>query len=380
MGAAPTGNNEMSIGQGLGALVAAHEGAMAQAVLAYWNRYSSSSPYVAQIILPYLAFAAYDSCHLLNQYGTSLQPAAFISEIRCGLKYLNGGGGFQAYRESAEKAAVFQRRCFGTSSTGNRINRWFRRFRRDMSITFVDNIPFGSDWISARFCGYGMTYGAAAQGADYQRIGFKLGECSAGIVALASNLGISNHGLSEMNVAAVDTSFDHVIMPVVEMCNSTLADAISMLFLELALGINAVNAFSKYGLMDEVAWQKHMLVTLYHGCASFKALGGMLSRGEYEGMASDVLKEYLARVFPRDVRKVIERAKPLRNALVHYDFSEVLAGWTPADDRPALDEAVKRTMGMENCEEFSKFMHEESVRVSNMLLELFQMPRFKLGC
>ena len=164
------------------------------------------------------------------------------------------------------------------------------------------------------------------------------------------------------------------------MCNSALADAISMLFLELALGINAVNAFSKYGLMDEVAWQKHMLVTLYHGCASFKALGGMLSRGEYEGMASDVLKEYLARVFPRDVRKVIERAKPFRNALVHYDFSEVLAGWTPADDRPALDEAVKRTMGMENCEEFSKFMHEESVRVSNMLLELFQMPRFKLGC
>ena len=353
---------------------------MAQAVLAYWNRYSSSSPYVAQIILPYLAFAAYDSCHLLNQYGASLQPAAFISEIRCGLKYLNGGGGFQAYRESAEKAAVFQRRCFGTSSTGNHIDRWLRRFRRDMSIVFVDDIPFGSDWISARFCGYGMTYGAVAQGADYQRIGFKLGECSAGIVALASNLGISNHGLSEMNVAAVDTSFDHVITPVAEMCNSALADAISMLFLELALGINAVNAFSKYGLMDEVAWQKHMLVTLYHGCASFKALGGMLSRGEYEGMASDVLKEYLARVFPRDVRKVIERAKPLRNALVHYDFSEVLAGWTPADDRPALDEAVKRTMGMENCEEFSKFMHEESVRVSNMLLELFQMPRFKLGC
>lgn len=380
MSAALTGNNEMSIGQRSGAIVAAHEGAMAQAVLEYRNRYSSSSPYVAQIILPYLAFAAYDSCHLLNQYGASLRPAAFISEIRCGLKYLNGGGGFQAYRESAEKVAAFQRRCFGTSSTGNRIDRWFRRFRCDMSIAFVDNIPFGSDWIIARFCGYGMTYGAADQGADYLRIGYKIAKCSAGIVTLASNLGMSNHGLSEMNVAAVDASFDHVIMPVAEMCNSALADVISMLFLELALGINAVNAFSKYGLMDEVAWQKHMLVTLYHGCASFKALGGMLSRGEYEGVASDVLKKFLARVFPRDVRKVIERAKPLRNALVHYDFSEVLAGWTPADDRPALDEAVKRTTGMENCEELSKFMHEESVRVSNMLLELFQMPQFKLSC
>lgn len=380
MSAAPTGNNEMSIGQGLGALVAAHEGAMAQAMLEYRDRYSSSSPYVVLIISPYLAFAAYDSLRLLNQYGASLQPAAFISEMRCGLKYLNGGGGFQAYRESAEKAATFQRRRFGTSSTDNRIDRWLRRFPHDMSIVFVDSIPFGSDWITSRFCGYGMTYELADQGTDYQRIGYKLGECSAGIVALASNLGIANHGLSEMNVTEVGANFDHVIMPVAEMCNSALADAISMLFLELALGINAVNAFSKYGLMDEVAWQKHMLVTLYHGCASFKALGGMLSRGEYEGMASDVLKEFLARVFPRDVRKVIERAKPLRNALVHYDFSEVLAGWTPIDDRLTLDEVVKRTTGMETCGEFSRFMHEESVRVSRTLLELLQMPRFKLSC
>ena len=91
-----------------------------------------------------------------------------------------------------------------------------------------------------------------------------------------------------------------------------------------------------------------MIVNLCHGNQSIKSLLSYAHRPANQGLLSARLLEDLGLVFPRESRRLIEKLRPVRNALVHYDFRQFPESEVSGNEHADYDiiNVLKRLTGM----------------------------------
>ncbi len=125
-------------------------------------------------------------------------------------------------------------------------------------------------------------------------------------------------------------------------------DELAFFFLsEPLILMTSVDALWKAGLLGDIAWVKYAALTLDHAHA---AINSFLAYQHSSDGAKFCGASFLAKVgslLSHDGKKWIKRAHPLRNAMMHYDFSERIVPRIEKGTGPwgVMDVACRQVMG-----------------------------------
>lgn len=155
-------------------------------------------------------------------------------------------------------------------------------------------------------------------------------------------------------------------------------DAVGVFFLlsELMMQLNAVDSLSKAGFFEMSVWIKFQTITLYQIYKSVGLLSGYLRRRVSRSKTPEFLRN-LDGMLPRENKKTMKRIRPLRNALIHYDFSEANYPKLNELEEPwaLLEAAVSQSTGY-SLPEYIEFLVGVGLSYRQGLDRLLSFPRF----
>lgn len=157
----------------------------------------------------------------------------------------------------------------------------------------------------------------------------------------------------------------------------TVDSSLFFLLTERMMQLASVDALQAGGFLNDALWCKFATVSLYH---TFKSLGSFETyarSGKGPQHYSSELLEEVSCLFTRSERKVLKNMAKLRNALVHYDFSEKLVPSVDDDASPydVFAMAVKSALGM-SLVEYHAFLVELRARLIDDLKKLTDFPDY----
>lgn len=155
-------------------------------------------------------------------------------------------------------------------------------------------------------------------------------------------------------------------------------DAAGVFFLlsELMMLLNAVESLRKAGFFEMSVWIKFQTITLYQMHRSVGILSGNLRKCPGRSRTPEFLHN-LDGLLSRENKRVMRRIRPLRNALIHYDFSESNYPKLNETEEPwaFLEEAVFQSTGY-SLPEYIEFLAGVGANYRQGLARLLSFPRF----
>lgn len=178
--------------------------------------------------------------------------------------------------------------------------------------------------------------------------------------------------VEEFNMTCKDFQYSNPLKPIAE-CGLTNTVYFFMLC-EGFTQINSVRALHESGVFSDLLELKMATAVLVALEKSLSKLSRYIAKSpEFEGDPVHA-NQILSKVIPRNQRKIIKKAKDLRNALVHYDFIKLLGRdvCKNQDAEAILNLATKHTVGMSSIDYLSwlEEMNEEIANNINSLIKL----------
>ena len=145
---------------------------------------------------------------------------------------------------------------------------------------------------------------------------------------------------------------------------------------ELMMQLNAVDSLCKAGFFEMSVWIKFQTITLYQTYKSVGLLSGYLRRCAGRSKTPEFLRN-LDGMLSRENKKTMKRIRPLRNALIHYDFSEANYPKLNEPEEPwaLLEAAVFQSTGY-SLPEYVEFLVGVGLNYRQGLDRLLSFPRF----
>ena len=171
-----------------------------------------------------------------------------------------------------------------------------------------------------------------------------------------------------------DRRFSKLCSPIAD----CVEDATGVFFLlsELMMQLNAVDSLYKAGFFEMSVWIKFQTIALYQTYKSVGILSGYLRKRVDRPETLEFLGN-LDGILSREKKRAVERIRPLRNALIHYDFSESNYPNLKKTKEPweLLEEAVLHSVGS-SLLEYTELLVDAGMCYRQGLARLLRFPRF----
>ena len=327
--------------------------------------------------LPFVAVAVHDAIPFINKkLGLHIPVEDLrVTRIRHMTKSLSSNK-MSFYDYLSETRAVIDQ--LNKQFYGGPFPRILNRFRNNIGITYYDELPCYATFSSIHLFAkdFSELLGSNATGFPYE-IGYHSG-LSGGYLYRFSQSFYTDYSVfdvSAFETRSNDRRFEDMVKKV--NCIGCIDDAIFFFLSELLMLLTSVDVLFEAGFFTEAVLIKYSCLSLDHVARALQIFTTFArTHAELDLCTNGFLSE-VERLIPREDKKWIKHAHPLRNAFMHYDFSEKLvpdpsscsSSWS------MLDMACNNQMGL-NSQGFKTELMAVRSKLERSLCELIAFPRF----
>lgn len=252
------------------------------------------------------------------------------------------------------------------------------RFRNNIGITYYGELPCYATYSSTHLFTKDSSELLSSKNNDFSyEIGYHSG-LSGGYLYRFSQSFYTDQSVfdvSAFETRSNDRRFEDIVKKV--KCIGCKDDAIFFFLSELLMLLVSVDVLFEAGFFSDAVYIKYSCLSLNHAARALQIFTTFTRTHEELGLCTDGFLSEVEGLIPREDKKWIKRAHPLRNAFMHYDFSGKLvpdpsscsSSWT------ILDIACNNQLGLDSQGFKTELMAVRS-KLERSLCELIAFPQF----
>lgn len=327
--------------------------------------------------LPFIAVAVHDAIPFINKkLGLHIpQEDLRVTRIRHMTKSLSSNK-ISFYDDLLEARAVIDQlnKQFYSGPFPALLN----RFRNNIGITYYGELPCYATYSSTHLFTKDSSELLSSKNNDFSyEIGYHSG-LSGGYLYRFSQSFYTDQSVfdvSAFETRSNDRRFEDIVKKV--KCIGCKDDAIFFFLSELLMLLVSVDVLFEAGFFTDAVFIKYSCLSLDHVARALQIFTTFTRTHEELGLCTDGFLSEVEGLIPREDKKWIKRAHPLRNAFMHYDFSGKLvpdpsgcsSSWT------ILDIACNNQLGLDSQGFKTELMAVRS-KLERSLCELIAFPQF----
>lgn len=327
--------------------------------------------------LPFIAVAVHDAIPFINKkLGLHIpQEDLRVTRIRHMTKSLSSNKiSFYDYLLEARAVIDQLNKQFYSGPFPALLN----RFRNNIGITYYGELPCYATYSSTHLFTKDSSELLSSKNNDFSyEIGYHSG-LSGGYLYRFSQSFYTDQSVfdvSAFETRSNDRRFEDIVKKV--KCIGCKDDAIFFFLSELLMLLVSVDVLFEAGFFTDAVFIKYSCLSLDHVARALQIFTTFTRTHEELGLCTDGFLSEVEGLIPREDKKWIKRAHPLRNAFMHYDFSGKLvpdpsgcsSSWT------ILDIACNNQLGLDSQGFKTELMAVRS-KLERSLCELIAFPRF----
>lgn len=327
--------------------------------------------------LPFIAVAVHDAIPFINKkLGLHIPPEDLrVTRIRHMTKSLSSSK-MDFYDYLSEARAVIDQ--LNKQFYGGPFPTLLNRFRNNIGITYYGELPCYATFSSVHLFTKDSSelLGSSATSFPYE-IGYH-SAFSGGYLYRFSQSYYADRSVfdvSAFETRSNDRRFEDLVKKV--KCIGCKDDAIFLFLSELLMLLVSVDVLFEAGFFTDAVFIKYSCLSLDHVARALQIFTTFARTHEELDLCTNGFLSEVERLIPREDKRWIKRAHPLRNAFMHYDFSEKLvpdssgcsSSWT------IFDIACNKQLGLDSQGFKSELMAVRS-KLERSLCELIAFPRF----
>lgn len=331
------------------------EGRMFHKIIDHHERFPEESPYLMLSVLPFCAITAHDGVrfvrrHFDPRFSGDTQAVARLRNMSKSLS----SKGLTLEEYERQTSAVAGALAASAKGHGGLFGELLNAMTYDVEFVCCGNAPTASTFAIARYLGQ-----ADAAGSNLLKsrevtsgLGFDLGRAASVNFYTVDALGIEKASFSSrrFEASAVGAHYSDLLVPLAAKGISN--QACLFMLSEMLCQLDALMALRSFDFLSDVLFVKFATAVLL---SSSRSVRGMADRVAADPGAHGFTRggaACLSRLMPKDVRKSIEAASDLRDALVHYDFRALLGeeACRCCDAEELLDAATRKNVGLSSAE------------------------------
>lgn len=327
--------------------------------------------------LPFIAVAVHDAIPFINKkLGLHIpQEDLRVTRIRHMTKSLSSNKiSFYDYLLEARAVIDQLNKQFYSGPFPALLN----RFRNNIGITYYGELPCCATYSSTHLFTKDSSELLSSKNNDFSyEIGYHSG-LSGGYLYRFSQSFYTDQSVfdvSAFETRSNDRRFEDIVKKV--KCIGCKDDAIFFFLSELLMLLVSVDVLFEAGFFTDAVFIKYSCLSLDHVARALQIFTTFTRTHEELGLCTDGFLSEVEGLIPREDKKWIKRAHPLRNAFMHYDFSGKLvpdpsgcsSSWT------ILDIACNNQLGLDSQGFKTELMAVRS-KLERSLCELIAFPQF----
>lgn len=327
--------------------------------------------------LPFIAVAVHDAIPFINKkLGLHIpQEDSRVTRIRHMTKSLSSNKiSFYDYLLEARAVIDQLNKQFYSGPFPALLN----RFRNNIGITYYGELPCYATYSSTHLFTKDSSELLSSKNNDFSyEIGYHSG-LSGGYLYRFSQSFYTDQSVfdvSAFETRSNDRRFEDIVKKV--KCIGCKDDAIFFFLSELLMLLVSVDVLFEAGFFTDAVFIKYSCLSLDHVARALQIFTTFTRTHEELGLCTDGFLSEVEGLIPREDKKWIKRAHPLRNAFMHYDFSGKLvpdpsgcsSSWT------ILDIACNNQLGLDSQGFKTELMAVRS-KLERSLCELIAFPQF----
>lgn len=327
--------------------------------------------------LPFIAVAVHDAIPFINKkLGLHIpQEDLRVTRIRHMTKSLSSNKiSFYDYLLEARAVIDQLNKQFYSGPFPALLN----RFRNNIGITYYGELPCYATYSSTHLFTKDSSGLLSSKNNDFSyEIGYHSG-LSGGYLYRFSQSFYTDQSVfdvSAFETRSNDRRFEDIVKKV--KCIGCKDDAIFFFLSELLMLLVSVDVLFEAGFFTDAVFIKYSCLSLDHVARALQIFTTFTRTHEELGLCTDGFLSEVEGLIPREDKKWIKRAHPLRNAFMHYDFSGKLvpdpsgcsSSWT------ILDIACNNQLGLDSQGFKTELMAVRS-KLERSLCELIAFPQF----
>ena len=341
--------------------------------------FPESAAHLALISVPLLSVTEHDAIPFLNKkFGTGLSAEdPRITRIRHTVKSLDSRMlDFRKYSEEAH--AVIEKLNEQFYSTGKPWSPLLNFFRKNVGIAFYSEMPIYANYSTMHLMTKNNPSLLQSRDNSFEKkIGYEIGFSGAAIYAIAEQF-VSDSEVYRTNkfqVQANEWKYEELVAPLKK--KGIEEEATFFFFSELLSLLTSVPVLRKAGFLNPAIYLKYSAMTLdlaWRSIVNFAAYAR--TDKTTRSFPANFLNE-VGRLLNRDEKKFIKKARPLRNAMVHYDFTRELVpdGLNESNPWTVMDAATLLKCGM-TVDEFSAELFRVRNKLADAIANLVCFPPY----
>lgn len=327
--------------------------------------------------LPFIAVAVHDAIPFINKKLGLHIPLEdlHVTRIRHMTKSLSSNKmGFYDYLSEA-RAIIDQ---LNKQFYGGPFPALLNRFRNNIGITYYGELPCYTTYSSVHLFTKDSPELLDSKATDFSYdIGYYSALSGSYLYRFSQSFYAdrSVFDVSAFETHSNDRRFEDMVKKV--NCIGCKDDAIFFFLSELLMLLVSVDVLFEAGFFTEAVLIKYSCLSLDHAARALQIFTAFARTHKELDLCTDEFLSEVEGLIPREDKKWIRRTHPLRNALMHYDFSEklVLDSSSCSSSRTILDIACNNQLGLDS-QGFKTELLAVRSKLERSLCELIAFPRF----
>ena len=340
------------------------------------RNYPISAATLSLVAMPYIAVIEHDAIPYLNKsFNTNLkQVDTRLSRIRHLTKTLSSGH-LDYHGYSIQATAILQQLQSHFKSHKGILAPILNAFQPDVGICYYRGIPVYATYTVTHLLSTGGREVLLDDDGRYSReIGYAAGTAAAFLYSFAKSCvkDEATFDAPEFVVTANDHHFDRISSTITA---RSFGDRTLFFFLtDLLILLQSAKALYLGKLFGDLLWLKFATINLFSVCEAVKVFSNYARTNNNKPYPQDLLND-ISLLVGRDERKKIEKAKRLRNAMIHYDFKpEMMPNATSGAKPDDLIEASINTVMHMSTDEYLHFLDSTVEAIAERISTLIEFP------
>lgn len=300
------------------------EGIFLGRLLDQHDRFPDNSSCLILTALPFLTIAEHDAIPFLNRkLGLGLPTEdARLTSIRHMTKSLDSKHfDFEDYSYQANKVIEHLNKQFYlfNKKTGS----WIDWGRTNVGISFYEDVPIYASYSSTHLFTQDNPSLLGTDEHNYEdQIGFSAGESGRVLLEIAKSYfpAPEMYQTRRFHVKANDWKYGKLTLSLEK--QGIHDDSIFFFFSELLMLLSSVCALRSAGFFNDAAWLKYSSLTLDHAWRAIECFSGYHRKMTNEAKIPATFLNSVGGLLNREDKRFIKKAHLLRNAMMHYDFTD----------------------------------------------------------
>lgn len=300
------------------------EGIFLGRLLDQHDRFPDNSSCLILTALPFLTIAEHDAIPFLNRkLGLGLPTEdARLTSIRHMTKSLDSKHfDFEAYSCQANKVIEHLNKQFYLSN--KKTGSWIDWGRTNVGISYYEDAPIYANYSSTHLFTQDKPSLLGTHEHNYEdQIGFSAGESGRVLLEIAKSYFPTPemYQTRRFHVKTNDWKYGKLTLFLEKL--GIHDDSIFFFFSELLMLLSSVCALRSAGFFNDAALLKYSSLTLDHAWRAIECFSGYHRKMTNEEKIPATFLNSVGGLLNREDKRFIKKAHPLRNAMMHYDFTD----------------------------------------------------------